>query len=326
MRIDARTIGTGVGVLLAGAIPFAVMQGALELADVSWATRLWPLILVGAGLALVLDRTPLGFVGSWVASISIGLIAGSILAAVATGGSVGSLGCDAAAARTPFSASSGTLAPGGRVEVTLDCGSLDLATGTGDAWRVEGRSATGEAPAIEATGSRLAVRSADRGGPVLGLAADRSVAWRVTAPASATRHSVTVNAGAATLALGGAAADLSATVNAGSLVAALERSALRSVGVTVNAGSASLTFPDADVTGSVTVNAGSIELCVPSTTGLRIETKDGALGSNDFGERGLVRSGDAWISTNWEAATHRIALEATANAGSLSLNPEGGCR
>jgi hypothetical protein len=115
-------------------------------------------------------------------------------------------------------------------------------------------------------------------------------------------------------------------VNAGSLVAALERSALRSVGVTVNAGSASLTFPDADVTGSLTVNAGSIELCVPSTTGLRIETKDGALGSNDFGERGLVRSGDAWISTNWEAATHRIALEATANAGSLSLNPEGGCR
>ena len=63
MRIDARTIGAGVGLLLTGAIPLAVMQGAVELTDVSWATRLWPLVLVGAGLALVLDRTPIGFVG-----------------------------------------------------------------------------------------------------------------------------------------------------------------------------------------------------------------------------------------------------------------------
>jgi hypothetical protein len=52
---------------------------------------------------------------------------------------------------------------------------------------------------------------------------------------------------------------------------------------------------------------------------------DQALGSNNFGDRGLVRNGDTWTRPGFETATQRIDLTASANLGSINLNPEAGC-
>ncbi|MCJ7711701.1 MAG: hypothetical protein MUQ32_12830, partial [Chloroflexi bacterium] len=112
-----------------------------------------------------------------------------------------------------------------------------------------------------------------------------------------------------------------ATVDASGLVEAA------SVNAGVNAGSLaiSLPVPSTNLQGDLSVNAGSIEVCVPDGVGLRIRMGEDALGSNNFGDRGMVRIGDAWARPGYDAATARIDLTASANLGSITLNPESGC-
>jgi hypothetical protein len=84
-------------------------------------------------------------------------------------------------------------------------------------------------------------------------------------------------------------------------------------------------MPHSNLNGSVTVNAGSFEFCVPTGVGLRIQSSN-VLGSNNFGDRGLVQDGDTWTSPGYALAPVKIELSATANLGSIELDPEGGCQ
>jgi hypothetical protein len=59
--------------------------------------------------------------------------------------------------------------------------------------------------------------------------------------------------------------------------------------------------------------------------GLRFRGSDNPLSSNNFGDRGLEQSGHTWTSPGFDAATARIDLAISANAGSITLNPEDGC-
>ena len=93
----------------------------------------------------------------------------------------------------------------------------------------------------------------------------------------------------------------------------------------MNAGSISLTLPAASITGSLSANAGSIELCVPDGVGMRFTGTDNPLGSNNFGDRGLLQSGGTWTSPGYASADFRIDMSADATAGSITLNPESGC-
>jgi hypothetical protein len=79
----------------------------------------------------------------------------------------------------------------------------------------------------------------------------------------------------------------------------------------------------ATMTGSVSANAGSLELCVPDGVDLRIRLEDNALASNNFAEEGLVEVGDTWTMSG--AGSAQIDLTATANLGSITLNPDDGC-
>ena len=74
-----------------------------------------------------------------------------------------------------------------------------------------------------------------------------------------------------------------------------------------------MTLPDVSLTGRLQVNAGSLEVCIPADAGVRIET-GGGLGSNNFGDAGLVQDGDTW---NPRAVPRhaQIDLEAEANLG-----------
>ena len=63
---------------------------------------------------------------------------------------------------------------------------------------------------------------------------------------------------------------------------------------------------------------------MPANAGVRIHT-GGGLGSNNFGEAGLVQGGETWQSPGYADATTQIDLEAEANLGNIALNPEDGC-
>jgi hypothetical protein len=94
--------------------------------------------------------------------------------------------------------------------------------------------------------------------------------------------------------------------------------------VQTNAGSASVTLPQVSVTGRVQVNAGSIEVCTPDSAGIRIHS-GGGLGGNNFADAGLEQSGDTWESAGYADAAVQIELDAEANLGSITLNPDDGC-
>ena len=70
----------------------------------------------------------------------------------------------------------------------------------------------------------------------------------------------------------------------------------------------------------------AIGFCVPDGTAVRITAGQNITGSNNFGDQGLTRTGDTWQSPNYDSASTRISLTASANAGSISLNPREGCR
>lgn len=326
MRIDPRFLGWGVFFVIAGGIPLAVQAGVIDGGALADAWRFWPLLLVAAGLGILLRATPAHFVGGLLAAATFGLIVGGILGA----GSrldLGGVACGpGSGGGRAFAPQTGALGNGSAVSLELDCGQLDLATNAGSSWTVEGSSYDGTAPTVDATPDRLAVRSRSFKNTFPGLG-DRHETWRVTVPSSARDYSVTLNAGSARLGLGGTSlATLSATVNAGSLTADLTSSPLSSLSVTVNAGSAKLDLPDAAIAGSMTVNAGGISFCVPPSVGLQITANDNLTGGNNYGDRGLTKTGNTWTSANWSTATNRITLNASANAGAFTLNPQEGCK
>jgi hypothetical protein len=122
--------------------------------------------------------------------------------------------------------------------------------------------------------------------------------------------------------------DLHASVNAGSATIDMaEVTALTSIDISANAGSLSLTLPApaGTLTGSISANAGSVELCVPDGVGLRIHSSSSPLGSNNFGDRSMTNDGGTWTRAGYETSTQRIDLQVSANLGSVSLNPDGGC-
>ena len=67
MHIDRRLLGWGVFFILVGAIPLAVRGGFLDAEErVSSWPSLWPVLLIGWGLGLLLRRTPVEWIGGGV--------------------------------------------------------------------------------------------------------------------------------------------------------------------------------------------------------------------------------------------------------------------
>ena len=149
MHIRRGYLGWGVFLILAGAVPLAVRAGYLTDDQIGRLWTLWPLILVGVGVGLILSRTRFDFIGGIIVAATLGLMAGGLLSSGVGTLSTGACGQDAGTAAFPTR--DGTFAAaGGSVEVEIDCGNVTLAAAPGDGWRVEGQDADGIGPLIEA--------------------------------------------------------------------------------------------------------------------------------------------------------------------------------
>ena len=325
MHVRRGFLGWGIFLILAGAIPLAVRAGYITDDQLGRFWTLWPLILVGVGLGLILARTRFGFVGGLVVAATVGIMVGGLLSAGVVGLSGGSCGSDPATA--PFAARDGAIEGAGEVKLQLDCGDLTIATAQGSSWHLEGTDTKGAGPDVESSASSLDIRTHDsNGASFLGFGARDT--WRLTLPTSAQLGlDLQLNAGRGTVALGGATlTDLKLQMNAGSATIDLgSAAAIRAVDLQLNAGSLGLTLPNLSMTGTIQANAGAVTICAPPGAGLRLHTGESVLASYDYAGHGLVQDGKTWTTPGFESATVRIELETNANAGSFSLDPEDGC-
>lgn len=327
MHVRRGFLGWGVFLILAGAVPLCVRAGYLDGDQISRLWTLWPLILIGIGVGLILSRTPFGFLGGLIVAATLGLMVGGLLAS-GIGTFSGGI-CDQATGTRAFPSREGTFSTAAAsVDLDLHCGNVTVAVAPGDTWRYEGQDANGVGPEDSSTPSTLKVRSRDDadGGPSWFLGARET--WQVTLPATPRLEiDLQLNAGQATVDLAGATlGTVNLQLNAGAATVDLgSASSIDGVQFQLNAGSLGLTLPNVSVTGSVEANAGAVRLCAPPGAGLRLRTGDSIIASYDYAGHGLVQNGTTWTTPGYDSASVQIDLRTAANAGSFTLDPEGGC-
>lgn len=323
MRIDSRFLGWGVFFIVLGGVPLAVGQGWIDPATIVGWWRFWPLILIGIGVGLILRRTPAHFVGGLIVAATFGLLFGSLLAGGAHGGL--GFGCVSERSGVALPPIEGGFGPNATVDLDMSCGDLTVEPVAGSAWNLIASTPGGRNPIDATAPDRLDIRSAERSwfGP---FGDDNGESWKVGLPTDPTLDlRATLNAGTARLDLAGLhLRALSMTTNAGRTTIDLSGATVGSLSYTLNAGQTRILLPSSTLSGSATVNAGDLGFCVVPGTALRIDSNS-TLASNNFDERGLIQSGTTWTSPGYDSAAVRIDLSLSANAGSIELDPEGGC-
>jgi hypothetical protein len=325
MHIRRGFLGWGVFLILAGAVPLAVRSGYLTDDQVGRLWTLWPLILVGIGIGLILSRTRFDFLGGLIVAATFGLMVGGLLS---TGiGSLSTGACGQGGGTVAFPSRDGTFGSSGSADVQADCATVTIATASGNGWRVEGADDDGVGPAVEATETSLRVRPRDEGGKPFWAFGQRDT-WRITVPQAVTTDvDLQLNAGEATVDLSsGLVGEFGLQLNAGSATVDLASvAAVKHIDVQLNAGSVGLTLPRVSTTGTIHANAGAVRLCAQPGVGLKLHTGESLVASYDYAGHGLVQDGSTWTSPDFETASQKIELRTEANAGSFVLDPEDGC-
>ena len=301
MRLDRRFLNWGLFFIVLGGVPLAVQQGWLDEEVARRAWQLWPLLIVAAGIGLLLRRTSLEPLGGLLAAVTAGAMLGGVLA---VGADIAGIGRVCGGQGQAFAPQQGTFV--GRtalVRLELNCGDMNVTTAGGSGWSLSGSSDEARPPDVTASGDSLGIQSRDRSGffPFGGGERDE---WSVVLPTDPTLDlASSMNAGSAQFGLAAAKLDRARfQVNAGSLRVDLTEASVARLDVNVNAGSAKLVLPNSSLTGSLEANAGSIQFCTPPGAGVRISTNDNPTGANNFGDRGLVRSGSSWETPGFSSA------------------------
>jgi len=319
MRVRRGLLFLGLFLIPLGGVSLLVRAGVLDAARLADAWRLWPLILVGAGIAILLGRSRLALVGTAVVALVLGSLAG---AALAGGNGWFGVFSDCGGSGRPTDEHlrrDGSFDPGADVRLDLRCGSLTLATTGESGWRLDAAH-RGPAPLVDSSPGRLDVRVPTGRG-------DRRNDWTVGVPA-ADVATLEVTANAATVGLdlsGSRLASLEGDMNAGDLRIDATGATVDQLDLTMNAGRIRYIAGSSALRGDVSLNAGAFDLCVPDGVGLQLDVTDQLTFAHNLDSRGLVRAGSTWT----RAATDLgqvIALTIDGSAASLTLNPTGGCR
>ena len=329
MAIDRRFLNWGIFFIALGGVPLLVREGLVSQSTAGEAWRLWPLVIVGIGVAILLRRTPAAFAGGLIVAATFGLVTGGLLASGPQLVSVAGCGNPNAGAGAGgvTSDASGTFGSTASARIQMDCGVLNVATRPGSGWTFRGRDPQDGRAIVESSSGSLQVTAPARSDAFWNLSGSHNRSWTLALPTASTVDlAVGINAGSGSIDLGGGnLSAFDAELNAADVTIDLSRATTPDVRVSLNAGSARLQLPASSTAGSLSVNAGSLDLCAPASTGVRI-TVTSALASTDFGPSGLVRSGDTWTSPGYATATNRADLRLDANLASVSLNPAGGCQ
>jgi hypothetical protein len=318
MIVNRGMVFWGLALVTGGVVALAAQLGYVDRDALAGAWRLWPLVLVAIGLSIILARTGLALVGTIAAALVIGFAAGALIAVgpgnVACGGSE--------PAQLPQA--HGTFTAPADVNLQFDCGTLDVKMTDGSSWTVAGGDGNAQ-PRIQPDASSLTVSSPTD--QWWGAGRQR---WNVTLPTRKS-HVVQIDANAADTNLdlrGGQFERLTVHPNAGSLRLDLGSASVNQLDVALNAGSASIIVDSGTwASGSLHVNAGSIELCTNGPRSLRFRVVQNITFSTNLDSSGLVRVGDTWSTPTSIASLRPYQVELTieGNAGSFTLNPEGGC-
>ena len=318
MKVNRGLIFWGVGLVTAGAVALAIQSDLIagEVARDVW--RLWPVVLIVIGLAVIAARTPFALVATLAAGLVAGALVGTLVAGIPEGLN---LGCGGEV--DDRVTADGTFSGDAVVNLDFNCGDLSVTAGDGDAWELDAGFASGSEPDISSDGGSLTVRADDGG--VMGFANARQD-WAVTLPSEVTiALDVEANAGSSNLALGGMdLSDLSVDMNAGDIDIDLAGTSAGDLSVGANAGSVSIIVDESTTTtGSISVNAGSVDLCVADGTAVEITVNGSNITfSHNLDDSDLDRSGDTWRSGDGPAD---VVLEVEGNAASFTYNPTGGC-
>jgi len=329
MPFDRRLLGWGLFFIVLGLVPLALRAGVVNADLVEQWPLLWPLLLIGWGIGLLLRGTTLRWIGGAITAVTLGVMGGGLIAT----GFVGMPllgGCGGGGPASAFAVQRGTLDSGARVGIEFGCGSLDVATAVGSDWQLSGTDATGHGPASTTIESGLLeIRSGAQDNGVFNVGRGRS-SWSLTLPQTPSLDlGLTLNAGEGRVDLAGTTlGSLDVTVNAGTMLVDASLASALPVGAanaTVNAGKLTFALPSFNGTANVSLNAGSLSVCVPSGTALQVDWS-GALASNNLDAAGLVRFGDhTWTTTNFNPALDHVELRVSANAGSFELQMGGSC-
>ena len=323
MHLDRRLLGWGIFFILLGAVPLGVRAGVVDAQVVGRWPTLWPVLLIGWGLGLILRATAVEWLGGAVTAITFGLMGGGLIA-TGFGGMPAFTSCGSGGGQA-FETRHGTIVSAGRMEIEFNCGSLTVATTAGSDWQVSGSDDGGQGPTVDRRADGVVVVKS----PVQGPFGGRST-WSVSLPQAARLDlGLTMNAGDGSVSLAGASLDgLHLTVNAGSLdvdlgaAASLPHDGLTA---TVNAGKATLGLPRFDGSASLSLNAGNLVVCVPTGTALQVHWS-GTLASNDLDASDLVKGPDnTWTTPGFVATAAHVELDVSANAGSFELKVGGTC-
>jgi hypothetical protein len=316
MRVRRGLLFWGVFLILLGGIPLLVRAGILDGALFVDAWRLWPLVLIGIGLAILLSHRRAGGTVTVILAIALGVVAGGALAAVNIAGLYAG-DCVATQASMERMTQSGTLETPATVRLEMDCGELDVMGTASSSWSLNADH-RGAPPIVTASTSSLRVAAPDQAGP------HRQV-WILGLPADPTRDlDLTANAAASTFDLRGMALDrFRAETNAGDLRVDGSQALIVRLEISINAGRARISLGAASTVGSLSANAGAIDLCVPADAALVLRVPGQLTFAHNLDSRGLSRDGDTWRRSG--AGGDTIDLTVSGNAASFTLDPDGGC-
>ena len=318
MQINRGLVFWGVALITAGVVALAIQAQAIPAESARQAWRLWPLLLVVIGVAVIASRTAFATLATVLAALVAGGLAGTLVAGVPDGLSIGCGGQP-----TKSVTAEGSFATDGEVVLDFSCGELGVATQPGSGWTLIARHGEDSEPEVSSDAESLRV-SAEGGW--FGFTDSRQ-AWDLILPTDTTL-SLSVDSNAASSRLELDDADLSSLAidaNAGELALGLPGADVRGLSIDANAGSISI---DADestlLDGSVEMNAGSLELCAPpgATIAITMEGEDVSF-SHNLDESELTRGGDTWTNAGGEPD---LRLSVDGNAASFTLNPEEGCQ
>lgn len=344
MRINRSLFNWGVFLIALGGVPLAVDQGWLESDIAGELGRLWPLILVGIGLGLILRWTPLSWFGGALVAATFGVILGaaavslrdndlanvqSIIPAIASGA------CADGDEPSETSTSEG-IASNERfsLDLTLPCGELDLGRAEDPTWRVVAAHEPGEAPVVEPSDgvdgtTALSVRGS--GGEEIAFIGRQSRSeWDVQLPALAQLTlRTTLDAAKGTIDAGFGPLDrLDATLNASDATLDLGEATDvvdPVVDLTLNASDGRLLLPAVSAQVSATLNASSLEICAPRAVPLQLELTE-TLSGSDLDDAGLEKvDDDTWQTPDFTRAGAHHLLEVTSTVSSLTIERPEAC-